>query len=103
MRETRSYPLRYRLRTAIETVAQGEFRCTGLIQTALDVMVSSKLSQALVVAVGLARRLHDEGLLAPDANLLTVAGIRDGIAAHPFEADPRAWIWVCSMELGRCG
>lgn len=88
-RETRSYPLRYRLRTAAEPVVQGEFRCTGQIQTAVDVMVSSKLSQGLVVAAGLARQLHDEGVLPDDANLLTVADIRDSIAAHPFEAARR--------------
>jgi hypothetical protein len=60
-----------------------------LIQTAVDVMVSNRLSQALVVADGLARRLRSEGVLPADATLLAVADISDGIAAHPFEAARR--------------
>ncbi|MGY4543824.1 hypothetical protein ACVWY0_003767 [Arthrobacter sp. UYNi723] len=101
VRETRSYPLRYRLRTAVEPVVQGEFRCTGLIQTAVDVMVASKLSQALVVADGLARRLPDEGVLPDDANLLAVADIRDGIAAHPFGAARRRAEHVAGLASPR--
>jgi hypothetical protein len=79
VRETRSYPLRYRLRTTVEPVVQGEFRCTGLIQTAVDVMVSNRLSQALVVADGLARRLRSEGVLPADATLMAVADNSDGV------------------------
>jgi hypothetical protein len=68
VRETRSYPVRYRLRPAVEPVVQGEFRCTALIQTAVDVMAAAKLSEPLVVADGLARRLHLEGELPGDGN-----------------------------------
>jgi len=83
-REKRSYPLRYCLKTATEPVLQGEFRCTGLIQTAMDVMVSGNLSSALVVADGLARKLFAEGALAANANLLAVPEIAAGIAEQPY-------------------
>ncbi|HJV99116.1 MAG TPA: hypothetical protein VJ617_08495 [Arthrobacter sp.] len=86
VRETRSYPLRYRLASAVQPVLAGEFRCTSPVQTTLDLMVSGKLSQALVVADGLARRLHHDGVLAPEANLLTLAEISGGIAAQPTAA-----------------
>jgi hypothetical protein len=59
------------------------------MQTAVDVMVSGRLSNALVVADGVARRLHSDGVLAPDSSLLSVPGIADRIAAHPFAAARR--------------
>jgi hypothetical protein len=89
VREQRSYPLRYCLKAAVQPVWQGEFRCTGLIQTAVDVMVSANLSQALVVADGVARKLHADGVLSPAANLLAVRGIAERIAAHPHAAARR--------------
>jgi hypothetical protein len=89
VRDKRSYPLRYCLKAAVEPVQYGEFYCTGLIQTAVDVMVSGRLSNALVVADGVARRLHSDGVLAADSSLLSVPGIADRIAAHPFAAARR--------------
>ena len=89
VREKRSYPLRYRLKPALETVVHGEFRCTSPVQTTLDLMVTGKLSEALVVADGLARILHREGRLAADANLLAVPEIADGISAHPHASARR--------------
>ncbi|WP_254678787.1 hypothetical protein [Arthrobacter sp. 24S4-2] len=75
----------------MEPVQHGEFRCTGLMQTAVDVMVSGRLSNELVVADGVARRLHSDGVLAADSSLLSVPGIgiADRIAAHPFGAARR--------------
>lgn len=86
VRGVRSYPLKYCLKPAAETVIRGEFRCTNPIQTALDLMVAGRLSEAPVVADGLARRMHDEGLLHEDSNLLAVPLTADGIAAHPHSA-----------------
>ncbi|GAC1370309.1 MAG: hypothetical protein NVSMB43_05580 [Pseudarthrobacter sp.] len=89
VRQTRSYPVRYRLRPPVEPVVQGEFRCTALIQTAVDVMLAAKLSEALVVADGLARRLHLEDELPADASLLSLATIASLINAHPSAAARR--------------
>lgn len=89
VRGTRSYPLRYRLTTAMDPVVQGEFRCTGPIQTALDVMVSGKLSESLVVADGLARRLRQEGVMPAGTSLMAVAGISECIAAQQSAAARR--------------
>jgi hypothetical protein len=89
VRDKRSYPLRYCLKAEVEPVQHGEFRCTGLMQTAVDVMVSGKLGNALVVADGVARKLHAGGALATGASLLSVPGIADRIAAHPFAAARR--------------
>jgi hypothetical protein len=81
--------LRYCLKEAVEAVQQGEFRCTALMQTVVDVMVSGRLSNSLVVADGAARRLHGDGVLAAASSLLSVPGIADRIAAHPFAAARR--------------
>jgi hypothetical protein len=83
VRELRSYPLRYCLKPASETVVRGEFRCTGPVQTGLDLMVAGNLSEALVVADGLARMLHHQGTLPAQANLLAVASIVEGISSQP--------------------
>jgi len=89
VRELRSYPLRYRLRPLVEPVVRGEFCMTSPVQTALDVMIGGELSEALVVADGLARRLHGDGVLPAEANLLAVREITDGILAHPHAAARR--------------
>jgi hypothetical protein len=89
VRKKRSYPLKYCLKTAVEPVLHGEFRCTGLMQTTVDVMVSGRLSHALVLADGVARKLRGDGLLAAGANLLSVPGIAAGIADRPFAAARR--------------
>lgn len=88
-REKRSYPLRYCLKATTDPVLHGEFRCTGLTRTAVDVMVSCNLSQALVVADGVAGRLHADGVLAADARLIDLSAVADLIAAHPFAAARR--------------
>lgn len=88
-REKRSYPLRYCLKAATEPELHGEFRCTGLMRTAVDVMMSYNLSQALVVADGVARRLQADRVLAADASLIDVSAVADLIAAHPFAAARR--------------
>jgi hypothetical protein len=89
VRELRSYPLRYRLRPAVEPVVHGEFRSTSPVQTTLDVMAGGTLSEALVVADGLARRLHGDGVISADENLLAVREIVDGISAHAHAAAQR--------------
>lgn len=112
VRETRSYPLRYCLKKAVGPELQGEFRCTSPVQTTLDLMTGGKLSEALVVADGLARSLHGQGMLAPGSNLMSV---RESPAAfHPFfstysvtiavssagaiSGGPSSGLWVSSME-----
>ncbi|ADX71494.1 hypothetical protein Asphe3_02760 [Pseudarthrobacter phenanthrenivorans Sphe3] len=89
VRERRSYPLRYCLKPTLEAMVQGEFRCTSPVQTSLDLMVAGKPAEALVVADGLARRLHGQGHLSSGANLLAVRGIAEGIAAHPHASARR--------------
>ncbi|XAS67595.1 hypothetical protein V3C33_19625 [Micrococcaceae bacterium Sec5.7] len=86
IRNKRSYPLRYHLRESIEPTSQGEFRCTGLVQTALDIMFSAKLSQALVVADGVARKLRDQGVLPPGSRLRDLDSVAAAISAHPSAA-----------------
>lgn len=89
VRGERSYPLRYCLKQAVEPVLHGEFRCTSPVQTTLDLMVSRKLSEALVVADGLARSLQSQGMLPAGSNLLDVREIADGITAHPHASARR--------------
>jgi hypothetical protein len=88
-REKRSYPLRYCLKPAVETMVRGEFRCTSPVQTTFDLMVGGKLAEALVVADGLARMLHRQGVLAADANLLALPQIVNGISSHPHSSARR--------------
>lgn len=75
-RTKRSYPLRYRLKAPGESALYGEFRCSPLLQTALDVMLSSPLSEAMVVADGVARRLHADGAISAGSSLLDVPELR---------------------------
>lgn len=82
-REVRSYPLQYRLKPVREPVRHGEFLCLGLVDATLDIMSTSSLSQALVVADGAARKLHKDGLMPADASLWSLQDIRDGIRALP--------------------
>lgn len=89
VRRTRSYPLRYRLISGFEPVSFGEFLCSGLIPTTLDVLGSAKLDQALVLADGALRELVSDGVLKPGASLLSAAGITAGIAAMPSAAGRR--------------
>lgn len=89
VREERSYPLRYCLKQAVQPVLSGEFRCTSPVRTTLDLMASGKLSEALVVADGLARSLHRQGALAADSNLLGLREIATGISAHPHASARR--------------
>ena len=89
VREKRSYPLRYCLKPAAETVVRGEFRCTSPVQTTLDLMVGGKLAEALIVADGLARMLHRQGMLATDANLLALPQIVNGISSHQHSSARR--------------
>ena len=89
VREQRSYPLRYCLKAAVDTVVRGEFRCTSPVQTSLDLMAGGNLSQALVVADGLARMLHGQGTLPADANLLSLPRIVEGISSYPHSSAQR--------------
>ncbi len=89
VRRTRSYPLRYRLGAVPEPVRSGEFLCSGLIRTTLDVLAAEELDQALVVADGAARRLRGAGVLGPGDSLLTVPGVAAGIAELPSAAGRR--------------
>lgn len=89
VRDMRSFPLRYCLKPASQTVLRGEFRCTSPVQTALDLMLAGRLSEALVVADGLARKMQQEGLLPEGGNLLAVPQIADGISAHGHSAGRR--------------
>lgn len=85
-RSKRSYPLRYCLKQQAEADPDvyGEFRCTGLLRTIIDVMVGGQLSQALVVADGAARKFQGDGAIAKNGNLLMVPGMEALIAALPF-------------------
>lgn len=89
VRGIRSYPLRYRLRTGAEPVRHGEFLCSGLIETTVDVLASTELKHALAVADGAARKLSADGVLAAGSGLLSVPGIADGVAALPSAAARR--------------
>ncbi|WP_426997676.1 hypothetical protein [Pseudarthrobacter sp. N5] len=82
IRNKRSYPLRYHLRESIEPTSQGEFQCTGLVQTALDMMFSAKLSQALVMADGVARKLKDQGVLPPGSRLRDLDSVAAATRLH---------------------
>ena len=86
VRRTRSYPLRYRLMTGFNAVPFGEFLCSGLTKTTVDVLASAELSQALVLADGAARRLLPDGVLEEGVSLLSVPEIAAGIAALPSAA-----------------
>lgn len=88
-RATRSYPLRYRLRTGTEAVRHGEFVCSGLIETTVDVLACAELRHALVVADGAARKLSADGVLTPGGGLLSVPGIADRVASLPSAAARR--------------
>lgn len=96
-RAKRNYPVRYHLREAVVSIPVGEFRCTGLVQTALEVMFSAKLSQALVVADGTARKLRGQGLLPPGRGLLDLDSVTAGIAAHPSAAARHRAIRVAGL------
>jgi hypothetical protein len=97
VRAKRSYPLRYCLKPGIKPEVHGEFRCTSPVQTTLDLMVTGKLSEALVVADGLAARLHRQGMLSADSNLLAVSEIVDGISAHPHASAQRRAARVAAL------
>ncbi|MFH5879292.1 hypothetical protein [Arthrobacter sp. NA-172] len=86
MREKGGYPLRYRACPDLEAVTHGEFRCTGLVQTALDMSFSTRLSQALVVADGVARALWKLGEMSLVGSLLDIDEIGAALADHPYEA-----------------
>ncbi|MBT8160808.1 MULTISPECIES: hypothetical protein [Arthrobacter] len=80
-----NYPMRYVLRRDVDAVVSGQFACTSLVQTAVDVMISSSFSKALVVAEGVARALVDQGTLDRDACLADHPGIAeelDGISSE---------------------
>lgn len=89
VRRTRSYPLRYRLRAGVDPVRNGEYLSTGLVETTVDVLGSGELPQALVVADGAARRFAVDGALKAGGTLLSVPGLRAGIAALPSAAGRR--------------
>ncbi|SLK03188.1 Transcriptional regulator, AbiEi antitoxin, Type IV TA system [Arthrobacter sp. P2b] len=97
VRAKRSYPLRYCLKPGIKPEAHGEFRCTSPVQTILDLMVTGKLSEALVVADGLAARLHRQGMLSAGSDLLAVSEIVDGISAHPHASAQRRAARVAAL------
>lgn len=82
----RGFPLRYHLSPEVTPVRLGEFMGTGLLQTALDVAFSSTLSQSLVVADGVARKLWKTGILAQESSLLEMDRIAAGVQAHPHAA-----------------
>jgi hypothetical protein len=89
VRRARSYPIRYRLIKGSEAVRFGEFLCSGLIQTTVDVLGSAELSQALVLADGAVRKLLAEGVVDHGTGLLSVPGVAAGIAALPSAAARR--------------
>ncbi|WP_286179801.1 hypothetical protein [Arthrobacter sp. ISL-95] len=62
---------------------------TGLLNTALDVTTSSTLSQSLVVADGVARKLWKTGRLAQESTLLDMGHIAAAVQAHPHAAARR--------------
>ena len=97
VRNTRSYPLTYRLVPRFEPVRHGEFLCSGLIRTTVDVLGSAKLDEALVLADGTARRLVTDGILGPGGSLFSVSGMAAGIAALPSAAARRRAEMVAAL------
>lgn len=89
VRRTRSYPLRYRLITGLEPVRHGEFLCSGLIETTMDVIASAELDRALVLADGVARKLVADGTLEPGAPLYSLPAMAAGIAGLTSAAAQR--------------
>lgn len=81
VRRTRSYPLRYRLIPELEPARHGEFLCSGLIETTVDVLGSAGLDRALVLADGVARKLVADGTLDPGAPLFSLPAIAARTAA----------------------
>lgn len=86
IRSNGDYPLRYYALPDSECETHGEFRCTGLLQTPLDISFSTRLSQALVVADGVARALWKRGEMNQEGSLLDVDAIRAALEGHPREA-----------------
>lgn len=97
VRDTRSYALKYSLKEPFEAVFRGEFQCTDPVRTTLDLMLGGGLSEALVVADALARRMRKDGDLPPDANLLAIPTIADGISVHAHAAARRRAELVASL------
>ncbi|MGX5715757.1 hypothetical protein [Arthrobacter sp. MAHUQ-56] len=89
VRRTRSYPLRYRLITGLEPVRHGEFLCSGLIETTMDVIASAELDRALVLADGVARKLVADGTLEPEVPLYSLPAMAAGIAGLTSAAAQR--------------
>lgn len=85
----RGFPLRYHVNPEATPVRLGEFMGTGLLQTALDVAFSSTLSQSLVVADGVARKLWKTKMLAQESSLLDMDQIAADVRAHPHAAARR--------------
>ncbi len=85
VRET-GYPLRYHLGQEGHRETHGEFTCTGLLRTVLDVAFSSKLSQSLVVTDGAARKLWLRGELEPGVSLLEHQELAAAVRSHPHAA-----------------
>ncbi|MET4542633.1 hypothetical protein ABIE37_004445 [Arthrobacter bambusae] len=85
----RGFPLRYHVNPEVAPERVGEFMGTGLLNTALDVAFSSTLSQSLVVADGVARKLWKMGRMAQESNLLDVDRVAAAIQAHPHASARR--------------
>jgi len=91
------FPLRYFAGPVPDSKLAGEFKCTGLSRTALDVAFSSPLSRSLVMADGIARRLWNEGGLHQRGRLLDVGEIAASVHSHPHEAARRRAELVLSL------
>ncbi|MDQ0729974.1 hypothetical protein [Arthrobacter sp. B1I2] len=70
----------------LEPVRHGEFLCPGLVETTVDVMSSTNLSRALVVADGAALKLSRDGSLPAGTSLWSLPEIRTRILALPHAA-----------------
>lgn len=97
VRAERGFPLRYFAGPVPHSELAGEFKCTGLSRTALDVAFSSPLSRSLVMADGIARRLWNEGRLPQRGRLLDVGEIAASLRSHPHEAARRRAELVLSL------
>ncbi|UKA50082.1 hypothetical protein LFT48_00600 [Arthrobacter sp. FW305-123] len=85
----RGFPLQYHVNPEASPERLGEFMSTGALSTALDVAFASTLSQSLVVADGVARKLWKAGKLAQDSNLLNLVPITAAVEDHPHAAARR--------------
>ncbi|MGO4590466.1 hypothetical protein [Paenarthrobacter sp. 2TAF44] len=91
------FPVRFYLSKDQTPELVGAYQCTGLVRTVMDIAFSSRLSQSLVVADGVARELWRRGGLPPNGRLLDVDEVAALLNSHPHEAARRRAELVLSL------